>query len=68
MTIKINNPKSVRKNPQLILDELIQASNRMSKNAKLCLEITELFAIFLDGYLPKKEKQEEDAKKEKMDL
>ena len=68
MTIKINNPKSVRKNPQLIFDELIQASNRMSKNAKLCLELTELFEIFLDGYLPKKEKQEEDAKKEKMDL
>lgn len=65
MTIKINNPKSVRKNPQLILDELLHASNKMAKNAQLCLELTELFAIRLDAYLLKKEKQEEDAKKEK---
>ena len=46
MTIKINNPKSVRKSPQLIFDELIHASNKMLKNAQLCLEITEQFAIF----------------------
>ena len=68
MTIKINNPKSVRKNPQLIFDELLYASNKMAKNAQLCPEMIELLAIVLDAYLPKKEKQEEDAKKEKMDL
>lgn len=68
MTIKINNPKSVRKNPQLIFDELLNASNKMAKNAQLCLELTELFGILLDAYLAKKEKQQEDAKNEKMDL
>ena len=72
MTIKINNPKSVRKNPQLIFDELIHSTIKMVINEQLCLEKTQQLAILLDAYLLKKGKARRGCKKmrleEKMDL